>query len=130
MYYTYMIRCEGGILYTGIAKDLFSRMAQHAGIKKGAAKFTKSHALLSLEALWSSADRSTASRLEWAIKQLKKAEKEKLIASPRAFADLLPALEKEDYVRHDMAVLDLYLKKIKLPDLLSDRGKGRAAHCE
>ena len=29
MYYTYMIRCEDGSLYTGIAKNLFTRMKEH-----------------------------------------------------------------------------------------------------
>ena len=54
MYYTYIIRVEGGMLYTGIAKNLFTRMAEHAGRGKRCAKYTRSRPLVSLEALWSS----------------------------------------------------------------------------
>ncbi len=117
MYYTYMIRCEGGSLYTGIAKNMFSRMSQHAGKKKSAAKYTKSHKVMSLEALWSSSDRAAASRLESAIKKRSKKEKETLIASPAAFSAILPTLEKEDYIRHPLATLSLYLGKMRLSDL-------------
>ena len=117
MYYTYIIRCEGGSLYTGIAKNMFSRMKEHVGQKKSAAKYTKSHRVIALEALWSSADRGQASRLESAIKKLKKNEKETLIASPREFSLLLPTLEKEDFVRHGDATLSLFLGETGLSDL-------------
>lgn len=117
MYYTYIIRTEGGALYTGIAKDLFSRMKDHAGQGKKCAKYTRSHALLSLEALWSSADRSTASRLEYHLKTLSKKEKEVLLRSPKSLPLLLPKVDKEDYIYHPKASLPLYLGKIGLADL-------------
>lgn len=117
MYYTYVIRVEGGALYTGIAKNLFSRLSQHAGQGKKSAKFTRSHKILSLEAVWSSTDRSTASRLEYALKTLKKKEKEDLIRSPRRLEEFLPKIDKELYVHHPKANLDLYLGRITLPHL-------------
>ena len=117
MYYTYIIRTENGFLYTGIAKDLFSRMKDHATQNKKCAKYTKSQKIASLESVWSSADRSQASRLEYALKTLTKKQKEDLIRSPRLLSRLLPRLEKEDYVHHPMASLDLYLKKIDLSSL-------------
>lgn len=117
MYYTYMIRCEGGSLYTGIAKNLFSRMREHAGQGKRSAKYTKSRRVIALEAVWSSADRASASRLEYALKTLTKKEKEALILDARLLSALLPKMEKEDYLYHSKATLDLYLGGIRLPDL-------------
>ena len=117
MYYTYIIRTEGGALYTGIAKNLFSRMKDHASQGKRSAKFTRSHKILSLEALWSGSDRSAASRLEYAIKQLSKKEKEALILTPSLFSKLLPHLEKEDFIHHPKACLALYRKEIDLAHL-------------
>lgn len=117
MYYTYMIRVEGNALYTGIAKNMFSRMAEHAGQGKRSAKFTRARKIIALEALWSSADRGSASRLEAALKTLTKAKKEALLADPGRLSALLPKIEKEDYVFHPKASLDLYLKKITLKHL-------------
>lgn len=108
MYYTYVIRVEGGALYTGIAKDLFCRMADHLGQGKRCAKYTRSRRIRSLEMLWSSADRSTASRLEYALKTLNKSQKEALIQNERLTWRYLPRLEREDYVHHPEASLDLF----------------------
>ncbi|MBR5295260.1 MAG: GIY-YIG nuclease family protein [Clostridia bacterium] len=117
MYYTYIVRCSDNSLYTGIAKNMFSRMSEHAGKKTKGAKYTKGHKIIALEALWTSADRSAASRLESAIKTLKKKEKEALIQDARLLTNFLPKMEKEDYIYHPKANLLLYLKEIKLPDL-------------
>ena len=117
MYYTYVIRCEGGSVYTGIAKNMFTRMAEHASQTGKCAKYTKGHKVISLDALWSSRDRSSACRLEYALKTLTKKEKELLLKKPFLLSYLLPAMEKEDYVYHPKACLELYLKQIKLPDL-------------
>jgi len=68
--------------------------------------------------VWSSRDRSSACRLEYALKTLKKEEKELLLKKPFLLSKLLPAMEKEDYIHHPLACLELYLKQIKLPDLL------------
>lgn len=117
MYYTYIIRTEGGTLYVGIAKDLFSRMKDHLGQGKKCAKYTRSHKLVSLEAVWSSADRATASRLEWYLKTLTKKKKEELILHPALLTQLLPAVEKEDYVHHPKASLALFLGETSLAKL-------------
>lgn len=117
MYYTYVIRCEGGSVYTGIAKNMFTRMAEHASQTGKCAKYTKGHKVISLDALWSSRDRSSACRLEYALKSLTKKEKELLLKKPFLLSQLLPAMEKEDYVYHPKACLEFYLKKVRLPDL-------------
>jgi len=114
MYYTYMIRTEEGTLYTGIAKDLFSRMRDHARQGKKCAKYTRARKIAALEALWSSADRSSASRLEYHLKTLTKKEKEALLCDPKKLNSFLPMIEKEDFIHHPKASLDIYLKTTDL----------------
>ena len=89
-YYIYIVRCEGGTHYTGITTDPHRRMREHVLHLKQGAKYTKSHNVLSLEALWSAETRSEASILEYAIKQLSKEKKQRLIEDPGLLADLLP----------------------------------------
>ena len=74
----YLLRCAGGSLYTGIAKDVQARLKQHqAG--KGAA-YTRTH--LPVELLVSEAGftRSQALIREAEIKTLPKERKEALVA--------------------------------------------------
>ena len=117
MYYTYMIRVEGGALYTGIAKDPFRRMREHMGRGKACARYTRSRRITALEALWSSADRASASRLEYALKTLAKPQKEALIRTPALLSALLPRIEKEDFVFHPKACLALFLGETDLTRL-------------
>lgn len=80
-YYTYILRCSDGSLYTGITTDLARRFAQHAGGKKAAgAKYTAARQPVAYECAFLSQNRSEASRLEYRIKQLSRAEKLALIA--------------------------------------------------
>lgn len=88
MYYVYIIKCEGDLLYTGITNDVERRMDEHFGRTEKCAKFTRSHKALSLEALWSTGDRRLASKLEYRIKQLTKAQKLRLIACSGCFTEL------------------------------------------
>ena len=81
MYYTYILRCCDRSLYTGIAKDIGKRMSEHFSRSGQCAKYTRSRRAVKLEAVWESADRSAASRLEYRIKQLKKTVKQRLIDS-------------------------------------------------
>lgn len=50
MYYTYMLRCQDGSLYTGITTDLNRRFREHSGAGVVGAKYTKSHAPVTIEA--------------------------------------------------------------------------------
>lgn len=79
MYYTYLLRCADGSLYAGITTDPARRFAQHTGSKPGGAKYTAFRHPVRMEAVWRTYDRATASRLEYQLKHLKKAEKEQLI---------------------------------------------------
>ncbi len=117
MYYTYIVRTEKGDLYTGIANNMFRRMQEHVLQGKKSAKFTRCRRVVALEALWSSENRSTASKLEFRFKTLKKKEKEEVIKTPSLLFDFLPMLDREDYIFHPKANLDLFLEKITLPHL-------------
>lgn len=89
-YYIYIVRCEGGTHYTGITTDPHRRMREHVLHRKAGAKYTKSHNVLSLEALWSAETRSEASILEYALKQLPREKKLRLIKDPTLLPELLP----------------------------------------
>ena len=103
MYVTYILRCEDDTLYTGIAADLERRMKQHFSKDKRCARYTRWHTAKRLEAAWESADRASASRLEYRIKQLTREQKERLIAED-AFAALLgEALPAAEYRRMDLS---------------------------
>jgi putative endonuclease len=82
MPYVYIVRCRDGSLYTGSAKVLARRVAQHAaGI---AAKYTRSR--LPVVLVWSRrvASWSAALRLEIRIKALPRSAKLALIGNPTA----------------------------------------------
>jgi putative endonuclease len=78
--FVYILRCGDGSLYTGVAKDLGRRLAQHqAGT---ASKYTRSH--LPVELVWKRRVLSwgRALREEHRIKSLSRTEKEELVACP------------------------------------------------
>ena len=97
MYYIYMVRCADGSLYTGIAADVCRRMREHTQKAAVAAKYTRSRAVTALEGLWRAEDRSRASKLEYAIKQLPRQKKLDLLANPALLPQLLPQLAEETY---------------------------------
>lgn len=79
---TYMLRCADNSIYTGISTDLQRRFEEHLSGGKDGAKYTKSRAPLRIERAWTSPNRSSASKLEYALKKLSKSAKEELIRSP------------------------------------------------
>ena len=99
MYFVYIIRCKGDVLYTGITSDVRRRMSEHFGKTEKCAKFTRSHQAESLEALWSTSDRSLASKLEYRIKQLTKSQKLRLISDNSCFSGLFGDGNAELYSR-------------------------------
>ena len=76
-WYVYLIECEDGSLYTGVAVDVERRYAQHLAGK--GARYTRSHPPRQLLARFEHPDRSSALKAEYAIKQLTAAEKRALI---------------------------------------------------
>lgn len=73
----YVVRCANGSLYTGITNDLKARLEAHNSGR--GAKYTA--AFGPVELVWKKRrkDRSSASKLEAAIKKLSRPEKEVLI---------------------------------------------------
>ena len=79
MYYIYRLRCGDGSLYAGITTDPARRLAAHQGRGGRGAKYTASRGAGRMEGVWTAPDRSAASRLEYRLKQLTRAEKERLL---------------------------------------------------
>lgn len=77
-YFVYMLRCSDDTLYTGITTDLKRRVDEHNNSAKGA-KYTKLRRPVKLAYSEESEDRSSASKREYAIKQLTRKEKLELI---------------------------------------------------
>ena len=87
--YIYILRCEDRSLYTGITTNLVRRIRQHTGKIKGGAKYTVSHKVIFIEAVWFTDDKQTARKLEYRIKKLSKASKERLISSPLLIYEMI-----------------------------------------
>ena len=79
IYYTYMLRCEDNSLYTGITTNLERRFSEHKAKNEKSAKYTLNHTAVNFEAAWESETRSAASKLEYRLKTLTKAQKESII---------------------------------------------------
>jgi len=83
-WYVYVARCADGTLYCGIARDVTTRIAEHdAGT---GAKYTRGRGPLALLVARRCRDKGRALRLEYAIKQLTRAEKEALVGAPARIA--------------------------------------------
>ena len=77
MWYLYILRCNDGSLYTGIARDVERRCQQHnAGT---ASRYTRSRRPTTLVYQETHASQSLALKREAAIKAVPKREKELLV---------------------------------------------------
>jgi len=81
MPFVYLLRCSDGSLYTGAAKDLQRRLAQHAAGR--ASRYTRGR--LPVTVVWSRCVRSwsAALRTERRIKALRRTEKDALVDGAR-----------------------------------------------
>jgi len=87
-WWLYVLECRGGILYTGIARDVDARFAAH--LAGTGASFTRLNPPLRILARASLPNRSAALRAEHAFKQASRADKlqwcatglERFVASP------------------------------------------------
>jgi len=87
----YLLRCADGSLYTGIATNVERRLEEHRSGKRGA-KYLRGRGPLQLELSRSVGDRSAATRLEYRIKKLSRADKEALIRKPAELQALLTSV--------------------------------------
>ena len=82
-YYLYMLRCEDGSIYTGIAKDYLKRYEKH--LSGNGAKYTKAHKVVNIERVFLCDSRSIACSLESKLKKYTKKKKESVISKPDDF---------------------------------------------
>jgi len=82
-YYLYMLRCEDGSIYTGIAKDYLKRYEKH--LSGNGAKYTKAHKVVNIERVFLCDSRSIACSLESKLKKYTKKKKEGIISKPDDF---------------------------------------------
>ncbi|MEK6707963.1 MAG: GIY-YIG nuclease family protein [Pseudomonadota bacterium] len=80
----YMVRCADGSLYTGIARDVARRVAEHNSNDELAANYTRARRPVVLVYQEKQDTRSAASKREYAIKQMGRKEKVALIAAASA----------------------------------------------
>ena len=81
MNYTYMLKCSDGTLYTGWTNDLEKRVKAHNSGK--GAKYTKARRPVELAYYEEFETKEQAMKREYAIKQLGRKEKQKLIAGKK-----------------------------------------------
>lgn len=91
-WFVYLVQTAKGVLYTGISTNPARRLRQHSGELAGGAKALRGKGPLRLVWQYQAPNRSEASRLEYQLKQLKKADKERLIAGA-VLSELLPQPE-------------------------------------
>ena len=77
MWYIYILECSDGTLYTGITTDINRRLLEHNSGK--GAKYTSMRRPVKLRTLFEAKNRSEASKEEYRIKKLPRAEKLKLL---------------------------------------------------
>ena len=86
--YVYIIECADGSLYTGIAKDVVTRLREHFYRLPNCAKYTRSHQMTGIKAIWQTEDKVTACQMEYRIKRLSRKQKDILITHPEKAVDL------------------------------------------
>jgi putative endonuclease len=80
-HYVYVLRCADDTLYTGYTTDVDRRVAEHD--RGEGAKYTRGRTPVELVHVESFDSRSAAMSREHEIKQLSRAEKERLVGTPR-----------------------------------------------
>jgi len=83
-WFVYLARCADGTLYTGIARDVTARIAQHDAGR--GARYTRGRGPLVVCAVRRCCSKGDALRLELAVKRLSRADKEKLTQQRRLAA--------------------------------------------
>ncbi len=84
MPYVYILRCGDGSLYTGVAKDVVRRLAQHRAGR--ASRYTRGRLPVAMVFVQEILTWGGALREERRIKRLKRAAKEELLRAARPVA--------------------------------------------
>ncbi|HSW96941.1 MAG TPA: GIY-YIG nuclease family protein [Candidatus Saccharimonadales bacterium] len=77
-YYTYILQCADGTFYIGYTIDLKQRLAQHNGMLKGGAKYTRARKPVLLLYYEQFQTRQSAMKREYELKQLTHKQKENI----------------------------------------------------
>lgn len=85
-FYTYVLECSNGSLYTGWTNDLEQRI-EHHNAGKGA-KYTRANRPVKLIASWTFDSKNAAMKTEWKIKRLSRSAKLKLVGDPSSIAEV------------------------------------------
>lgn len=91
VYSVYILRCGDGSLYTGIATDVSRRICEHQTSSRGA-KYLRGRGPLQLAFEQEIGDRGSATRIEYCLKSLSKADKEALVTGALSLADVTARL--------------------------------------
>lgn len=84
MWFLYLLECRDGSLYTGITVDVEARYAAHASGR--GARYTRSHPPSRVLLVLPYPDRSSASKAEYALKQLSAPQKRAYVVAQGAVA--------------------------------------------
>jgi putative endonuclease len=98
MFWVYTLLCEDNSLYTGFTDDIKHRIHVHYHGLKSAAKYTKSHKVCGISALWKTESETGARKLEYRIKHLSKAKKLLLIEKPESVLEFFPELSEFEFL--------------------------------
>ena len=80
-YWVYILHCENDTYYTGYTNNLIKRYQSHMD-GTGKCKYTRSFKPLCIAQSWEVFDKSLAMSIEYRIKTMTRADKEKIIADP------------------------------------------------
>lgn len=115
--FIYIIECQDDSLYTGVAKDIEKRLKEHYFQEKQSAKYTKSHQMKNLKALWHSETKQNAMKLEYQIKRLSRSKKLELINNPNLLNEINPTkINACDYEYLDSKKQEIIMQKIQLEE--------------
>ena len=78
VWYTYMVKCRDGTIYTGVTKDLTRRIREHNVSSRGA-KYTKSRRPVTLIYHHQFESRSGAQKFEYKVKKMTRKQKLALV---------------------------------------------------
>ena len=78
-WFLYLIECADGSIYTGITVDVAARYMAH--LNGSGARYTRAHPPARLLGCEAHADRSSASKAEYRVKQMTAPEKRRFAAS-------------------------------------------------
>jgi putative endonuclease len=92
-FWLYLLQCEDGTLYTGIARDPVARFMKHAS-GEGAA-YTRAHPPLRILALRELPNQSEALKAEYALKQIPRERKLQFFSLAERVADSSEEAEPE-----------------------------------